>query len=518
MMRLRKFWPFLAVFSLIFYSIGINPPLSYSATLTIPSNIQVTPSVDTTYLNGNINVSWGVVSGATAYSIKVTNTSTNSYNIETVNGESNNQVVITNLVGGETYSVQVRTIKAVEYSDWSSASLTTRPTTLPKAPSKPTVSAATGGATVSWVALTTSELGGGELVNYIAREILSGTSITVSAVDTTATFTNLTNGAKANFTVTAVTNVSSSGSTSPVSDEIVIGEVANPGASSSPTPTPSSTSTSNSNNGGGGSGGGGSGGGGSVASRPILVQFIVVNPEDLGVIYKKPICIGVYTGDFAAQLLSTVCSFESGVIELELVEGSYSFRVYESGKPNEFLSYSGKVQNTIFSMSDAKLFPGTARYALTVPKSKTPSPSPSVSTTVSPLPSPTQSNSVSPSPTISPASSPTPQIKYIATCIKGKLTKKIIGATPKCPSGYKLKSKVVYKPITYVATCAKGKTIKKITGVSPKCPTGFKLTSKKVLTVIKPAPKKTLVCVSGKSTKKVVAAKPICPKGYKPKG
>jgi hypothetical protein len=58
-----------------------------------------------------------------------------------------------------------------------------------------------------------------------------------------------------------------------------------------------------------------------------------------------------------------------------------------------------------------------------------------------------------------------PVVTKTITCIKGKLTKQVTGASPKCPAGYK---------INITITCIKGKLTKQVTGASPKCPAGYK--------------------------------------------
>ncbi|MFM8842838.1 MAG: hypothetical protein ACKOFJ_01240, partial [Actinomycetota bacterium] len=58
-----------------------------------------------------------------------------------------------------------------------------------------------------------------------------------------------------------------------------------------------------------------------------------------------------------------------------------------------------------------------------------------------PTPTPTPAASASPTTAASPASSPTviSSKKVTITCVKGKQTKKVSGANPKCPQGFKKK-------------------------------------------------------------------------------
>ena len=165
MIKIKRKFALLIITVILIANHLYKSDLSYSATLATPTNVQVTASVDSPYLNGNVSVTWDKVVGATAYSVKVSRIGTNEYIIDTVNSESNTKSVITNLVGGINYSIQVRTIKTVEYSDWTSSSLTARPTTLPKAPDKPSATVTSGGVNVTWVSLKTNEIGGLSLIH-----------------------------------------------------------------------------------------------------------------------------------------------------------------------------------------------------------------------------------------------------------------------------------------------------------------------------------------------------------------
>lgn len=73
--------------------------------------------------------------------------------------------------------------------------------------------------------------------------------------------------------------------------------------------------------------------------------------------------------------------------------------------------------------------------------SPTPTPTPTPTPSPTPTPTPTPTASASPTAAASPASSPTviSSKKVTITCVKGKQTKKVSGANPKCPQGFKKK-------------------------------------------------------------------------------
>ena len=512
----QKIVIFVILYVLVFFNLA--QIRSYSAELSIPSNIQLTPSKDADYLNGNITIKWSKVDSATAYSIKVTNTTTNVYTIETVAGNSNNQAVINNLIGGISYSVQVKSINGIDFSDWSSSTLTSRPSTLPKAPTKPIVTANTGGADVSWVALTESEKGGGELVSYVVKETVSGTSISTGPTDTSVKFTGLSDGDKARFTVTAVTNVNKIGSTSVSSDEVTIGEVSSSESSAPPSaaPTTSPTATSTPSSGGGGttvvaSGGGVIAGGASSVTdnKQADLNLIIVDPENPKVAYTSASCVDIYSVESVAQLKASACTTEGGLINLQTSEKTFTLRSYESNSREKYLLYNGKYENGILTIDNSEKFGGTNRIALTVPLIPKISPTPTISVSETPRPSittkPTSTPMLPTTPTPSVSSStlissspssnlkPTPKITYSLTCTKGATKKTVTGTSPTCPSGFKQAAKVVVKAVV--------------------TPSAIRPSQTKVS--IKPSATKTISCSKGSSIIKVVGNAPICPKGYK---
>ena len=255
----------------------------YSATIAVPANITVRASTNTAYLNGSVTVSWDYVSGATAYAVMATRAGSSVFSTVSVSGERNSQAVVSGLVGGATYAIQVRTIQDQEASAWSSNSLTSTPTTLPKAVDKPTATAEVGKATITWIPLTGNEDGGSRIASYLISESNSGKSVSVAGTASTVEFNDLDQGSAAIFRVTAISAVSTTGSSSVASDEVTILSAdsveAQPSASPTPSAQPTSpievTSAPTSAPSGGGAGGGGGGlvsfGGGGGAPPPPLV-------------------------------------------------------------------------------------------------------------------------------------------------------------------------------------------------------------------------------------------------------
>ena len=255
----------------------------YSATIAVPANITVRASTNTAYLNGSVTVSWDYVSGATAYAVMATRAGSTVFSTVSVSGERNSQAVVSGLVGGATYAIQVRTIQDQEASAWSSNSLTSTPTTLPKAVDKPTATAEVGKATITWIPLTGNEDGGSPITSYLISESNSGKSVSVAGTASTVDFNDLDQGSAAIFRVTAISAVSTTGSSSVASDEVTILSAdsveAQPSASPTPSAQPTSpievTSAPTSAPSGGGAGGGGGGlvsfGGGGGAPPPPLV-------------------------------------------------------------------------------------------------------------------------------------------------------------------------------------------------------------------------------------------------------
>ena len=280
-MKKNKFLLNLTTLALVFSVQVSGLHIAQSAVVSTPTNVVVRAGTNTNYLNGSLTVTWDAVTAATAYAVLATRAGSTSIATVTVSGEKNNQAVITGLVGGATYVVQVRAIQDQDVSPWSSNSLVSTPTTLPKAVNKPTVEVGVGSATVNWVALVGTEDGGSSVTSYVITESNSGKSLSVAGNISTVEFTDLTQDATAIFQVKAVTAVSTAGSTSVATDEVTIlsSENVSPEASASPSASAQPTSpieitsapTSGGGSSGGGSSGGGGGGGGGGAAPPAVI-------------------------------------------------------------------------------------------------------------------------------------------------------------------------------------------------------------------------------------------------------
>lgn len=278
-MKKSKFLSNLTTLALVF-SVQISGlHVAQSAVIATPTNIVVRAGTNTNYLNGSLTVTWDAVTSATAYAVLATRAGSTSNATVSVSGEKNTQAVITGLVGGATYVVQVRAIQDQDVSPWSSNSLVSTPTTLPKAVNKPTVEVGVGSATVNWVALVGTEDGGSAVTSYVITESNSGKSLSVAGNISTVEFTDLTQGATAIFQVKAVTAVSTAGSTSVASDEVTIlsSESVSPDASASPSasaqptsPIEITTAPTSGSSGGGSSGGGIIFGGGGAAAPAVI--------------------------------------------------------------------------------------------------------------------------------------------------------------------------------------------------------------------------------------------------------
>lgn len=275
-MKSKRFIGVLAALMMLFSAqfSGIN--YAYSAALAAPANIVVRTSTNSAYLNASLTISWDEVAGATAYAVMATRAGSTTFSAVSVSGEKNTQAVISGLIGGASYVVQVRTIQDSEAGSWSADSLIATPTTLPKAVEKPSAVAGIGSATISWTALVGTENGGSPVTSYVVTESNSGKSVSAASTESSVELTGLDEGAAVIFRVQAITAVSTTGSTSLASDEITTltagGGSGDSGATPAPSVAPSAPITvvasspppSNS-----GSVGGGFAGGGGMAGLPI---------------------------------------------------------------------------------------------------------------------------------------------------------------------------------------------------------------------------------------------------------
>jgi hypothetical protein len=83
-------------------------------------------------------------------------------------------------------------------------------------------------------------------------------------------------------------------------------------------------------------------------------------------------------------------------------------RVFALGDGANFREYIGEVANDTFTLENVSFFPGTTRFAISLPGAKTVTPTPSPTPTPTPSPTPTPTPTVEPTPTPKPSPIPTP--------------------------------------------------------------------------------------------------------------
>jgi uncharacterized membrane protein YgcG len=440
-------------FILVLMSVQIIlPQMSFSAALGVPTNVVVRTSTDAPYLNASLTVTWDEVESATAYAVIATRAGTSTVATAAVSGKKNTQAVISGLIGGVTYVVQVRTIENQNFSDWSASSLTATPTTLPKSVDKPTAIPDVGTATVNWTALVGDENGGSAITSYVVTETNSGKSISASSSASTIEFTDLDQGVGAIFTVTALTAISTTGSVSTASDEVTITSADDEGASptptatasasSTPTPTPTSSSTSGSGGGaGGGFGGGGGGFGGgedtaTASASPSPSTSASGSPSPSPSASKSPSPSpspsAVISSNSASPLAkpSVVCTTAKPV-----TKGGKGVVTCITTYPKG--STAAKPSLKCVTAPPTKKGAKSVVTCSTIAPSKKASAAPSKSATTKASAKATTKASAAPSKKSTSKASTKPAAKKITiTCVKGKTTQKVTAIKPVCPKGY----------------------------------------------------------------------------------
>ncbi len=210
---------------------------------TTPANIVVKAGTTQAYGSGTLEISWDAVSGAVAYGVRVKKqVDGTTAASETVDGEQNTKITFDKLDGGTTYIVQVNAVNALrELSAWSSDALTAVPKTAPQAPSKPTVVTGVRKATVSWIAVPTANNGGFEITSYAVKEINSSKTVSAAGTATSIEVTGLSNGADVEFTVAAINAANTNGSVSEKSTKYTLGDL--PSTMTAPVIAATTTST-----------------------------------------------------------------------------------------------------------------------------------------------------------------------------------------------------------------------------------------------------------------------------------
>jgi hypothetical protein len=149
---------------------------------------------------------------------------------------------------------------------------------------------------------------------------------------------------------------------------------------------------------------GGGGGGGGGAPKQTALYFQVVDPTDPSKIYAKPVCVEIYSRTLIPQFMGSGCSGADGRINVLVGDAKVLVRVFALGDGANFREYIGEVANDTFTLENVSFFPGTTRFAISLPGAKTVTPTPSPTPTPTPSPSPT----VEPTPTPKPSPIPTP--------------------------------------------------------------------------------------------------------------
>jgi len=150
------------------------------------------------------------------------------------------------------------------------------------------------------------------------------------------------------------------------------------------------------------SSGGGGGGGGGGAPKQTALYFQVVDPTDQTKIYGKAVCVEIYSRTLIPQFMGSGCSGADGRINVLIGDAKVSVRVFALGDGANFREYIGEVANDSFTLEKVSFFPGTTRFAISLPGAKEVTPVP----TPTPTPSPTPT--VEPTPTLKPSPIPTP--------------------------------------------------------------------------------------------------------------
>ena len=192
----------------------------------------------------------------------------------------------------------------------------------------------------------------------------------------------------------------------------------------------------------GGSGGDTPSGGGGAPKRTAL-YFQVVDPTDAKKIYTKSVCVEIYSRILIPKIMGTGCSGADGHINVLVGDAEVLIRVFELGNGAIYKEYIGEVANDVFTLESGVFFPGTTRYAITLPGAK--------NEAVTPAPVPTPTPAPKPTPTPTPTSTPTPTAT--PTPSAGKST---YFATT---TSTKNLLKVTIKKVVTVVSCKVGKSL-----------------------------------------------------------
>ena len=353
----------LAGVSFVILVLSATSPV-YAAAPSAPANIVIKAGTTQAYGSGTLEISWDAVSGAVAYGVRIkkqVNGTTAAS--ETVDGEQNTKITFDKLEGGTTYIVQVNAVNALrELSTWSSDTLTAVPKTAPQAPSKPTVVTGVRKATVSWIAIPTSNNGGFEISSYLVKEINSSKTVSAAGTATSIEVTGLSNGADVEFTVAAVNAANTTGSVSENSTKYTLGDL--PSTMTAPVIAATTTTTEARVSWQAPASDGGS----------SLVSFSI-----------KLIKNGV---DLLTQVVETIS--DTAYTFTSLLAGTYEAKVQATNAVGDSVLSPISGQLTLGASASASATPTAAPSATTsaTPSASAPPPSPSPTPTPTPTPTP----------------------------------------------------------------------------------------------------------------------------------
>ena len=353
----------LAGVSFVILVLSATSPV-YAAAPSAPANIVIKAGTTQAYGSGTLEISWGAVSGAVAYGVRIkkqVNGTTAAS--ETVDGEQNTKITFDKLEGGTTYIVQVNAVNALrELSTWSSDTLTAVPKTAPQAPSKPTVVTGVRKVTVSWIAIPTSNNGGFEISSYLVKEVNSSKTVSAAGTATSIEVTGLSNGADVEFTVAAVNAANTTGSVSENSTKYTLGDL--PSTMTAPVIAATTTTTEARVSWQAPASDGGS----------SLISFSI-----------KLIKNGV---DLLTQVVETIS--DTAYTFTSLLAGTYEAKVQATNAVGDSVLSPISGQLTLGASASASATPTAAPSATTsaTPSASAPPPSPSPTPTPTPTPTP----------------------------------------------------------------------------------------------------------------------------------
>ena len=353
----------LAGVSFVILVLSATSPV-YAAAPSAPANIVIKAGTTQAYGSGTLEISWDAVSGAVAYGVRIkkqVNGTTAAS--ETVDGEQNTKITFDKLEGGTTYIVQVNAVNALrELSTWSSDTLTAVPKTAPQAPSKPTVVTGVRKATVSWIAIPTSNNGGFEISSYLVKEVNSSKTVSAAGTATSIEVTGLSNGADVEFTVAAVNAANTTGSVSENSTKYTLGDL--PSTMTAPVIAATTTTTEARVSWQAPASDGGS----------SLISFSI-----------KLIKNGV---DLLTQVVETIS--DTAYTFTSLLAGTYEAKVQATNAVGDSVLSPISGQLTLGASASASATPTAAPSATTsaTPSASAPPPSPSPTPTPTPTPTP----------------------------------------------------------------------------------------------------------------------------------